>query len=44
MTEHYDLPADDERTKLREGVIHALEAVPMHFSSTINIEGLSAID
>ncbi len=44
MIKHYDLPTDDERTKLREGVIHALEAVPMHFSSTINIEGLSAID
>lgn len=40
----YELPADDERTELREGVVRALRAVPMHFSSTINIEGLSATD
>lgn len=40
----YELPEDDERTELREGVVRALRAVPMHFSSTINIEGLSATD
>ena len=40
----YSLPKDDERTVLREGVIRALRAVPMHFVSTINIEGLSATD
>lgn len=44
MPERYDLPRDDERTLLREGVVRALRAVPMHFASTINIEGLSAID
>ena len=44
MPERYDLPLDDERTLLREGVVRALKAVPMHFKSTINIEGLSAID
>lgn len=40
----YSLPKDDERTILREGVLRALRAVPMHFVSTINIEGLSATD
>lgn len=40
----YPLPEDDERTSLREGVVRALRAVPMHFVSTINIEGLSATD
>ncbi|QKF07858.1 hypothetical protein HLV38_06875 [Berryella wangjianweii] len=40
----YPLPEDDERTSLREGVVRALCAVPMHFVSTINIEGLSATD
>lgn len=40
----YELPEGDERTELREGVVRALRAVPMHFSSTINIEGLSATD
>lgn len=40
----YKLPANDERTQLREGVVKALKAVPMHFKSSINIEGLSAID
>lgn len=40
----YELPENDERTELREGVIRALRAVPTHFSSTINIEGLSATD
>lgn len=40
----YKLPEDDERTELRNGVIRALRAVPMHFMSTINIEGLSATD
>lgn len=42
--ERYELPEDDERTLLRQGVIRALKAVPMHFSSTINMEGLSATD
>ena len=40
----YPLPKDDERTILREGVLRALHAVPMHFVSTINIEGLFATD
>lgn len=40
----YELPQGDERTELREGVVRALRAVPMHFSSTINIEGISATD
>ena len=44
MPERYTLPIDDERTILREGVVRALRAVPMHFMSTINLEGLSAID
>ncbi len=44
MPERYVLPKDDERTLLQEGVVRALRAVPMHFTSTINIEGLSAID
>ena len=44
MPERYELPGDDERTLLREGVVRALRAVPMHFTSTINMEGLSAID
>ena len=44
MPERYVLPENDERTTLREGVVRALRAVPMHFSSTINIEGLSATD
>lgn len=33
----YPLPKDDERTILREGVLRALHAVPMHFVSTINL-------
>lgn len=40
----YKLPVDDPHTQLREGVVRALKAVPMHFKSSINIEGLSAID
>lgn len=44
MLKKYDLPKDDERTLLREGIIRALQSVPIHFKSTINIEGLSAID
>lgn len=40
----YPLPENDERTVLRDGVLRALRAVPMHFVSTINIEGLSATD
>lgn len=42
--ERYELPQDDERTFLREGIIRALRAVPMHFTSTINIEGISTTD
>ncbi len=42
--ERYELPKDDERTALREGIIRALQAVPMHFVSTINIEGISTTD
>lgn len=44
LPQRYPLPADDDRTLLYNGVILALKAVPMHFTSTINIEGLSAID
>lgn len=44
MATRYDLPQDDERTALREGVIRALRAVPMHFVSTINVEGISTTD
>lgn len=40
----YVLPKDDERTELRDGIVRALRAVPMHFASPINIEGLSATD
>ena len=35
MPTRYELPQDDERTALREGVVRALHAVPMHFVSTI---------
>lgn len=44
MPERYILPEGDARTTLRDGVVRALRAVPMHFTSTINIEGLSAVD
>lgn len=44
MAERYTLPEKDPKTVLREGVLHALRAVPMHFNSSINIEGLSATD
>lgn len=44
MIEHYPYPKDDPRTGLREGVVKALRAVPLHFKSTINIEGISAVD
>lgn len=40
----YVLPKDDKRTELRDGVVRALRAVPTHFTSPINIEGLSATD
>lgn len=41
---HFKLPTADFRTELREGIVRALRAVSVHFSSTINIEGLSATD
>lgn len=44
MATRYELPHDDERTLLREGVVRALRAIPMHFSSTINVEGVSTTD
>lgn len=44
LPERYDLPTDDERTELRDGVVRALHAIPMHFTSPINIEGLEATD
>lgn len=44
QVERYELPIDDPRTELVAGVVRALRAVPMHFKSTINIEGLSATD
>lgn len=40
----YDIPAGDERTELRAGVIKALHALPMHFASPIVIEGVDATD
>lgn len=42
--ERYELPAGDERTELRAGVIKALSALPMHFTSPIAIEGIEAND
>lgn len=33
MPTRYELPQDDERTALREGVVRALHAVPMHFDN-----------
>ena len=44
MATRYELPPDDNRTLLREGVVRALRAIPMHFSSTINVEGISTTD
>ena len=44
MINHYPLPKNDPRTCLREGIVKALQAVPLHFKSTINIEGISAVD
>ena len=44
MMNHYPLPKEDPRTSLREGIVKALQAVPLHFKSTINIEGISAVD
>lgn len=40
----YDLPDGDERTELRRGVVKALQALPMHFTSPIVIEGVEATD
>lgn len=44
MIQRYELPKDDQRTQLREGLVRALRAVPMHFESPIEIEGISATD
>lgn len=41
---HYALPVGDERTGLRNGVVQALRALPMHFTSPINIEGIEVND
>ncbi|KAA8826963.1 hypothetical protein [Bifidobacterium myosotis] len=41
---HYALPVRDERTGLRNGVVQALRALPMHFTSPINIEGIEVND
>lgn len=38
--EHYELPDGDERTELRNGIVRALYALPMHFTSPINVEGI----
>ncbi len=38
--DRYELPSDDERTQLAEGVIKALQAVPIYFKTAINIEGI----
>ncbi|MEG9250342.1 hypothetical protein V6S67_19810 [Arthrobacter sp. Soc17.1.1.1] len=40
----YELDPADRRTKLRENVIEAINALPFHFASPINIEGLDAGD
>lgn len=40
----YEIPKDNECSLLREGVLRALRAVPLHFNSSINIEGLSATE
>lgn len=40
----HELPPEDARTVLRNGLVRALKAVPMHFSSPISIEGVSAVD
>lgn len=42
--EHYDLPEEDDRTELRNGVVRALYALPMHFTSPINVEGIEVND
>src|SRR3954467_248007 len=39
-----DMPESDPRTKLRDNVVDALGALPLYFTSTINIEGLDAGD
>lgn len=44
LPKHYPLPQDDERTELHRGVVKALHALPMHFTSPINIEGIEAND
>lgn len=40
----YPIPVNDEKTHLRENVIKALNALPMHFTSPISIEGIEAND
>lgn len=42
--EHYELPDGDERTELRNGIVRALYALPMHFTSPINVEGIEVND
>lgn len=44
LPDRYELPEGDERTELRDGVVKALYALPMHFTSPINVEGLEAND
>lgn len=44
LPHRYGLPPDDDRTRLHDGVVKALYALPMHFTSPINIEGLEAND
>ena len=41
---HYPISKEDPRYELVENVKSALRAIPMHFSSTINIEGMAATD
>lgn len=41
---HYELPEDARMRLLYERILRTLRAVPTFFSSTINIEGLSATD
>ena len=44
MAKRYTMNPDDPRTGLRENVVRALRAIPLHFSSPISIEGMLATD
>lgn len=42
--EHYELPDGDERTELRNGIVRALYALPMHFTSPLTLPWLKPRD